>query len=83
MFSVSLSNKEGIYDSAELDTLEEVKEWVDAHGYGFRAMVDGPGIHPVNSELSNFYVAAKGRYKCYNGCNWYWCNPFKEDKNHD
>ena len=77
MYSVSLSNKDGIYDSAECGTLEEVKAWVDAHGGGFRAMVAGPGIHPVNSLLSNFYVVAAGSYKCYNGYFWYWCNPFK------
>ena len=78
MFSVSLANDDCIFDSTELGTLSEVKEWIDKHGYGFRAEVEGPGIHPVKSELSNFYVAAKGRYKCYNGFSWYWCNPFKE-----
>ena len=80
MYSVSLANKDCIYDSENFETLAEAKEWIDAHGHGFRAMIDGPGIHPMEPR-SNFYVREDGVYEYQDGWGeWNSFDPFKFDQ---
>ena len=77
MYSVSLANKDCIYDSENFETLAEAKEWIDAHGSGFRAMIEGPGIHPMEPR-SNFYVREDGVYEYQDGWGeWNSFDPFK------
>lgn len=76
-YSVSLANKDCIFDSEEFETLAEAKKWIDDHGCGFRAMIEGPGIHPMEPR-SNFYVSAEGEYQYQDGWGeWNTFDPFK------
>lgn len=81
MFKVDLANNDCIFNSAKFETIKEAKEWIEAQGAGFRAMITGEGIDP-NSKLANFCVTESG-YKCFDGWEWYTCNPFDEIERDD